>query len=143
MDSQFLVVPFKRVYNCILDKPFSTTIAIVAPLIHLKLKFHSLHGEPLMINVNLEGAKRIDRTVHHDQYECEAMEINVASLTVCRIHPRVIGSYPEVNHSSFRFLCSIYQLKVQWNNKEKKASTRNIRPSTKRTWHVDPIVRSG
>lgn len=55
--SQFLVVPCKTVYNCIIGKPFTSTLDTVASLIHLKLKFYNLHSESLIINVGLEGLK--------------------------------------------------------------------------------------
>lgn len=53
------MVSCKSVYNCILDRPFAAALDIVASPVHLKLKFHNLHGEPVIINVNLEGEKLI------------------------------------------------------------------------------------
>lgn len=56
---QFLIVPYKRVYNCILWRPFATNLDIVPLLVHLKLKYQNILGESATINVDLEGAKRI------------------------------------------------------------------------------------
>lgn len=58
VDSRFLVVPCKNVYNLILSKPFAAALDIVASSIILKLKFHNLHSELVTINVDLEGVKR-------------------------------------------------------------------------------------
>lgn len=32
---------------------------VVASLVHLKLKYHNLHGELAIINIDLEGENRI------------------------------------------------------------------------------------
>lgn len=53
-----LVVICKSTYNCILDRPFVTALDGVVSPIHLKLKFHNLHDEPVTINVDLVRAKR-------------------------------------------------------------------------------------
>lgn len=38
VNSQFLMVPCKNVYNSIMDKPFAITLDTVASSVHLKLK---------------------------------------------------------------------------------------------------------
>lgn len=78
MNSQFLVIHCKSVYNYILGRPFAVALDVVASLVHLKLFFHNLHGEPITINLNLKGAKRIYQVLQQDQKEIKAMEINVA-----------------------------------------------------------------
>lgn len=52
----------------------------VASLVHLKLKFNNLHGEPITINSDLEGVKRIYQEVYKDQGKCKVREINITSL---------------------------------------------------------------
>lgn len=52
-------VPCKNVYKCILDKPFVTILNVIPSSVHLKVKFHNLHGEPIMGNVDLIRIKRI------------------------------------------------------------------------------------
>lgn len=53
------MVPYKNVYNYILGVPFVATLDFVTSLIHLKLKFHNLHSESVMIIVDLIGPKGI------------------------------------------------------------------------------------
>lgn len=40
-------------YNCILERPFSTTMGAIASLIHLKLKYYNVHDDAGTINANL------------------------------------------------------------------------------------------
>lgn len=40
---QVLVVPYKSIYNYILDIPFSPTLDAMASPFHLKLKYHNDH----------------------------------------------------------------------------------------------------
>lgn len=69
------------VYNFILVKPFTTMMDAIASLVHLKLKYHDLQGNPATINADLEGAKIIYQSLKKDQGEHTTMKINVASLT--------------------------------------------------------------
>lgn len=71
----------KSIYNCIFDKPFTLTLDVVALLVHLKLKFHNLHDEPLTINADLGWAKSIYQELQQDREEWKYIEINVSSLT--------------------------------------------------------------
>lgn len=79
VESHFLVVIYKNVYNCTLGRPFVAAIDTIASLFHVKLKFHNLHGESITINVDLVEAKRINQALQQDQkeWECITMEINV------------------------------------------------------------------
>lgn len=61
--SQFLVVLYVSVYNCILGWPFTAMLDVVASLIHLKLKYHNIQGESTTINAYLERAKWIYRAL--------------------------------------------------------------------------------
>lgn len=49
--------------------------------VNLKLKLYNLRGEPITINVDLEGAKRIYQALQQDQRKSKIMEIITASLT--------------------------------------------------------------
>lgn len=40
-----------------------TTLDVVASLVHLKLKYHNVLDEPVTINVDLFGVKRIHKTL--------------------------------------------------------------------------------
>lgn len=66
VSSQFLVVPCRSVYNCILERPFAVTLNFVASPIHLKLKYHNLQGDPITIKVDLEWEKRIYQALQRD-----------------------------------------------------------------------------
>lgn len=81
INSQFLIVPCRNVCNYILRRPFAATLDLVRLLMHLKLEYHNLQGEPTTINVNLKGAKRIYQALWKDQGEGVVVEINVASIT--------------------------------------------------------------
>lgn len=48
---------------------------------HLKLKYHNLHGEAITVNVGLEGAKRIYKALRRDQRDGKNVEINIVSLS--------------------------------------------------------------
>lgn len=54
----------------------------MASTVHLNLKYHNMDDESVTISSNLFGAKRIYKTMHHDQKEDESinLEINVTSL---------------------------------------------------------------
>lgn len=43
------------------------TLDVVASLMHLKLKYHNLTGEPITINSNLKGETRIYEALQRDQ----------------------------------------------------------------------------
>lgn len=57
-----------------------TILDNIVSLVHLKLKFHNIHGEPITIDAYIKGTKRIYKALHRDQLEGVAIEINVASL---------------------------------------------------------------
>lgn len=59
VDLQFVVVPYKSIYNCILGSPFGETLDGVTCSIHLKLKFYNLYNEPITVNVDLVRSKRV------------------------------------------------------------------------------------
>lgn len=80
MDSKFLVVPWKSIYNLILKRPSTVELDIVASSVRLKLKLYNLHGEPVTINDDLEGAKRIYQELRQDQGKYKAIENNMSSL---------------------------------------------------------------
>lgn len=58
------------------------TLDVVEYLFHLKLKYHSIHYEPITINVNLFEVKRIYKALQQDQKEdkSNSKKINVVSL---------------------------------------------------------------
>lgn len=61
-------------------KVIATTLDVVASFVHLKHKYHNLQGEPVTINADLEGVRRIYQSLYKYQGEGMAMDINVASL---------------------------------------------------------------
>lgn len=70
----------KKVYHCILDGCFTKTLDGVASLVHLKVKFHNLHDEPIIVNVDLVGAKKTLLNLQDQKKgENKAIEIIVAS----------------------------------------------------------------
>lgn len=57
---------------------------VMASPIHLKLKYHNFHNEPITIYGDLSGARRIHKDLQRDQNGKDnekVMEINMASLT--------------------------------------------------------------
>lgn len=52
-DSEFLAIPYKGIYKCIVGRPFMASLDVVGTLIHLKLKFHNIHSEIVTVNVDL------------------------------------------------------------------------------------------
>lgn len=80
INTQFLVFPCRSLYNCILCRPFTITLDIVASSVHLKLKYHKLHGELVVLLADLEATRKIHNTLQQDQGENSAMEINMTSL---------------------------------------------------------------
>lgn len=68
-------------YKRILGRPFTSVLDGVASPMHLKLKYPNLHGELVILSVDLEWAKKIHRALQRDQGESIVMEINVESLT--------------------------------------------------------------
>lgn len=80
INMQFLVIPCKSLYNCVLGRPFTATLDIVASPIYLKLKYRNLHGDPTVLCVVLEASKRIHHVMPKDQVEAKTIEINVISL---------------------------------------------------------------
>lgn len=57
VDIQFLIVPCKSVYNCILGRPFAATLDILVSPVHLKSKYHNVSGEAVC--TDLSGSHRI------------------------------------------------------------------------------------
>lgn len=43
INTHFIVIPCKSLYNCILGRPFTSALDDVAIPVHLKLKYHNLH----------------------------------------------------------------------------------------------------
>lgn len=82
IDSEFLFVLCKSVYNWILGQPVPETLDVVGFIVHLKLKYHNKFDVLTKIRVDLFGAKRIYKALQHDEKEGEAkaMKINLASL---------------------------------------------------------------
>lgn len=76
-----LSCPLQKCLQLILGRPFTTTLDVVASLIHIKLKFHSLYNELAIVNTDLKGGKKIYQALQQDQIDNKAMEINVAYLT--------------------------------------------------------------
>lgn len=68
--------PYKSVYNCILDRSLSADIDSIESRVHLKVKFHNLHGDAITVKSNLVVVKLIYQVKLND------MEINVSSLNV-------------------------------------------------------------
>lgn len=54
----------------------------LASQVHVKLKYHNVNNEPVIINVDLIGDKRIYQTQQQNQRESKAttVEINVVLL---------------------------------------------------------------
>lgn len=63
IDAHFLVVLYRRVYNCIMCRTFATTLDAVASSIHLKMKCYEVHKKTVTISVGLTKAKRISQTL--------------------------------------------------------------------------------
>lgn len=82
VDSKFLVVPCKSVYNCILDRSFTVTLNVVESLIYLKLNYHNVHEDSVSISADLFGKKTTYKDFQQDQKEDKgkAIKINVTSL---------------------------------------------------------------
>lgn len=59
IDSEFLMVSYKNVYNCILGTSFVETLDAVASPLYLKLKFLNVHDEIVRISFDLFQLKRI------------------------------------------------------------------------------------
>lgn len=65
--SQLLVAPFKRVYNFIHGRPYASDLDTMASPIQLKIKLHNLHGEPIIVNVELARANKIYNELQQDE----------------------------------------------------------------------------
>lgn len=59
IDSQLLDVPYRSVYNCLLERPFAETLDTITSLVHLKLKNYNLYDGSVTVKINLYGAKRV------------------------------------------------------------------------------------
>lgn len=47
----------ENIYNNILDKPFPTTLNVVAFPVHIKIKYHNDSRRPIVVKVDLLGAR--------------------------------------------------------------------------------------
>lgn len=54
VNSQFLIVPYRSVYNY-----FLAMLDVVASMMYLKVKYHNLQREPTIISPNLKWEKII------------------------------------------------------------------------------------
>lgn len=77
IDSQFLVVPCKSVYDCILDMPFAATLYVVAFPFHLKMMFHNIYFEPVTINIDFLNEENLPCSVRNP--ERKGVQIHVTS----------------------------------------------------------------
>lgn len=100
---QFLVVPCKNIYNCIIDIPFTVTLDAMASLPHLKLKYHSIHEKSITICAKLSREKRIYQYFQQDQKKDKGkvMEINIASLVRLLRGMKINPSVVKANYSSW------------------------------------------
>lgn len=59
------------------------TLDAMESLVYLKLNYHNVHDETVMISTNLFGVKRIYKSLYQDHKEGEgkSMETNVPYLT--------------------------------------------------------------
>lgn len=78
----FLVVPYRSIYNFLIGMPFIVILDAVASLVQVNLKYHNVHDEMVMINVELSRAEMINKPLHQYQNEGKGIdiEINIASL---------------------------------------------------------------
>lgn len=67
INTQFFVTQCISLYNCILGIPFTIMLDGVASHVHLKLKYHNLHGEPVSYVPILKHPKR--HTTHFREIE--------------------------------------------------------------------------
>lgn len=59
------------------------TLNVVASLVHLKMKYHNVHDEPVTICDDLSRAQKIHNTFHRDldgKSKDNAIEVNMARL---------------------------------------------------------------
>jgi hypothetical protein len=56
IEVQFLIIPCKSVYNCILGRPTLTALGAVFSIVHLKMKYHNAKNEVLTIEADMTGA---------------------------------------------------------------------------------------
>jgi hypothetical protein len=60
---QFLVVPCKSVYNCILGRTTLAALGAVPSTVHLKMKYHGKNDQVVTIWADLVGAKRCHKAL--------------------------------------------------------------------------------
>lgn len=53
---QFIVVTYLSAYNLIMGRPINVTLDAIDFPIHIKLKYHNVHDEPMTIGVGLARA---------------------------------------------------------------------------------------
>lgn len=80
ISTKFLVIPCKSLYNHILGRPFTTVLDVVTSPMHLKLKYHNLHKELVVLCTYLDMAKKIHHALQKDHGNNMTMEINMISL---------------------------------------------------------------
>lgn len=78
--TQFMVIPVRAFYSCILGRAFFAVLDVVPSPVHLKLKYHNLHEESAVLCTNLEAAKKIHHVLLRDQEKGTTKEINKTSL---------------------------------------------------------------
>lgn len=82
---QFLVIPCKSVYNCIIGRPVEEILDEAASPVHLNGKpYHNAYYEILIIGADLSGSWRMHKALKHDhkgKYKQKAMEMNIAYPT--------------------------------------------------------------
>lgn len=83
IDAHFLVVPCHNIYNVILDRLFTKTLYAMVSPVHLKMNYHNIHDEPITINADLTGVKRIYQALQQEKKEGKVvdMQINMALLS--------------------------------------------------------------
>lgn len=76
------MVPCKNVYNCILGRPFASTLDAMAFTVHLNLNYHNVHDDSMIIYIELYEIRRIYKELQCDQKNGQGknMEINITSL---------------------------------------------------------------
>lgn len=67
-------------YNCIMGRPFTAALDTATLPPHLKLKYHNLHEEKVILYTDLVATSKIPHALHKDQGEGTYMEINMTSL---------------------------------------------------------------
>lgn len=56
VESLFMVILCKSIYNCILGRPTIASLYVVTSTVHLKMRYHNNKGEVITIHGELGGA---------------------------------------------------------------------------------------